>query len=160
VSRTLVAGIGNIFMGDDAFGYEVVRQLSADPLPEGVVAVDFGIRSYDLAFAIMDGYDRVILVDIAARGEPPGTVFLIQPDTAGAEGVPQPVSVGHGMDPVSVLRLVETLGGTTARLLLVGCEPYSFSNDDTDITLSEPVRSAVPRALDMIRSIIQREETP
>ena len=80
MKRILVAGIGNIFFGDDAFGCEVAKELAQRPLPEGVRVIDFGIRSYDLAYAIMDDYDATILVDASPRGSPPGTVYLIEPD--------------------------------------------------------------------------------
>ena len=80
MKRILVAGIGNIFFGDDAFGCEVASQLRRKPLPEGVRVIDFGIRSYDLAYAIMDGYDATILVDATPQGSAPGTIYLIEPD--------------------------------------------------------------------------------
>ena len=77
----LIAGIGNIFFGDDAFGVEVVRRLAARPLPAGVVVKDFGIRGFDLACALQDGYDAVILVDAMQRGAPPGTLHVLEPET-------------------------------------------------------------------------------
>ncbi|MDQ3686285.1 MAG: hydrogenase maturation protease, partial [Acidobacteriota bacterium] len=55
--RILIAGIGNIFLGDDAFGCEVAQRLSGRTLPDEVRVVDFGIRGLDLAYALMDGYD-------------------------------------------------------------------------------------------------------
>ena len=79
-SKILVAGIGNIFLGDDAFGSEVTRRLMGEALPTEVCVTDFGIRSYDLVYALMDGYDTTILVDIIAQGQPAGTVYLIEPD--------------------------------------------------------------------------------
>ena len=71
--RILVAGIGNIFFGDDGFGCEVAQQLARMPLPDDVRVIDFGIRSYDLAYTVIDGFDIVILVDAMARREAPGT---------------------------------------------------------------------------------------
>ena len=76
----LVAGIGNIFLGDDAFGSEVARRLLLKPWPAGVRVEDFGIRGFDLTFALMDGYDAVILVDATPRGGVPGTLYTIEPD--------------------------------------------------------------------------------
>src|SRR3954447_24299848 len=109
--RILVAGIGNIFLGDDAFGVEVARRLLQGPLPEGVRVVDFGIRSYDLAYAIMDSYEAVILVDATPRGQPPGTVYLLEPDP-GEIGSPETEVVNaHSLNPVQVLRMVQSLGG-------------------------------------------------
>ncbi len=78
--RILVAGIGNIFLGDDAFGVEVARRLSGRELPRGVRVTDFGIRGYDLAYALLDGYETTILIDACPRGEPAGTLYVIEPD--------------------------------------------------------------------------------
>src|SRR5580700_11778187 len=93
--RILVAGIGNVFLGDDAFGVEVVRELTRSELPEGVNAVDFGIRGYDLAYAIMDGYAATILVDTTARGNPPGTLYLIELDQEKIANVEASIPDGH-----------------------------------------------------------------
>jgi hydrogenase maturation protease len=154
IDRILVAGIGNIFLGDDAFGVEVVRELISSGLPETVNVVDFGIRGYDLAYAIMDGYAATILVDATARGNPPGTLYLIEPDQAELSKLEAEVPDGHSLGPVQVLRLVQSLGGEIARLHLVGCEPAVLETEDGQIGLSEPVQAAVPHAVDMIHTLI------
>jgi hydrogenase maturation protease len=154
IDRILVAGIGNIFLGDDAFGVEVVRELISSGLPETVNVVDFGIRGYDLAYAIMDGYAATILVDATARGNPPGTLYLIEPDQAELSKLEAEVPDGHSLGPVQVLRLVQSLGGEIARLYLVGCEPAVLETEDGQIGLSEPVQAAVPHAVDMIHTLI------
>jgi hydrogenase maturation protease len=161
--RILVAGIGNIFFGDDAFGVEVVSELAKAPLPEGVTAVDFGIRSYDLAYAMMDGYAATILVDITSRGEPPGTLYLIELDQEKIGQSEAGVPDGHSLDPVAVLRLVQSLGGQIATLYLVACEPAILETEDGHIGLSEPVQAAVSEAIQMIRRLISKlraEEAP
>ena len=148
--RILVAGIGNIFFGDDAFGVEVVRELMRRPLPDAVCVRDFGIRSYDLAYAIMDGYETTILVDASPRGQPPGTLYLIEPDL---DGIGRLGNIdAHRMDPVGVLNLVHALGGRPGNLYLVGCEPGVLEADD--ITLSPSVRAAVPQAVEMVVSLV------
>jgi hydrogenase maturation protease len=152
--RILVAGIGNIFLGDDAFGVEVVRELISSGLPEAVNVVDFGIRGYDLAYAIMDGYAATILVDATARGNPPGTLYLIEPDQAELSKLEAEVPDGHSLGPIQVLRLVQSLGGEIARLYLVGCEPAVLETEDGQIALSDRVEAAVPQAVDMIRTLI------
>lgn len=152
--RILVAGIGNIFLGDDAFGVEVVRRLAERPLPAGVRVVDFGIRGLDLTYALMDGYDTVILVDAVPRGEPPGTLFVLEPPIPGAADA-QPVVEGHNLDPAKVLRLVAALGGQVKHLILVGCEPEPPADgDDMRMELSEPVRLAVEEAAKLVESLI------
>jgi hydrogenase maturation protease len=147
----LVAGIGNIFFGDDAFGSEVARKLMRCSWPDGVRVEDFGIRSFDLAYALMDGCDS-ILIDAVPRGEPPGTLYLIEPDLTNLQGGDIPD--GHSMNPVHVLEMVKSLGGKTGRLYLVGCEPSSLDSDDGQMGLSQCVQAAVPRAIEMVESLV------
>jgi len=154
--RILIAGIGNIFFGDDAFGVEVIRELTKSPLPEGVNAVDFGIRSYDLAYAIMDGYAATILVDITARGEPPGTVYLIELDQEKIGDLEGTVPDGHSLDPVAVLRLTQSLGGQIERLYLVACEPAVLETEDGRLGLSEPVQAAVSEAVRTVHRLVNK----
>jgi hydrogenase maturation protease len=154
--RILIAGIGNIFFGDDAFGVEVIKELTKSPLPEGVNAVDFGIRSYDLAYAIMDGYAATVLVDITARGEPPGTIYLIELDQEKIGDLEGAVPDGHSLDPVAVLRLTQSLGGQIERLYLVACEPAVLETEDGRIGLSEPVQAAVPEAVRTIHRLVDK----
>lgn len=153
--RILVAGVGNVFHGDDAFGVVVAERLLKRPMPDFVTVADFGIRSYDLAFAISDGYDAVILVDATTRGREPGTVYLLTPQldavTAG-----QSVSAGHSMNPEAVLSMLETLGGFDGELYVVGCEPVTLQSLDGRIGLSPIVDDAVPAAIELIDKVIER----
>src|SRR5690242_10086258 len=108
-ARVLIAGVGNLFFGDDAFGSEVARRLATRPQPDGVRVIDFGIRGLDLAYALSDGYAAVILADATARGGAPGTLYVLEPEAA---PTPQtPALDPHGMDPAAVLRLASSLGG-------------------------------------------------
>jgi hydrogenase maturation protease len=162
MKNVLVAGIGNIFFGDDAFGCEVVRQLLQRPVPEGVTIKDFGIRSYDLAYAIMDGPDATILVDATSRGQPPGTIFLIEPELNSLDNKSDEVVNAHSMNPVRVLQMVRSMGGKPGRLYLVGCEPAVLETEEGAMGLSQPVQAAIPKALEMIDSLIRDllSETP
>src|SRR5262245_23726453 len=108
--RILVAGIGNIFLGDDAFGVEVAQQMAHRTLPEGVRVVDFGIHSFDLAYALLDNYDATILVDAVPRGGAPGTLYLIEPALDQLDAFDGQTLEGHDMNPVKVLQLAKTLG--------------------------------------------------
>ncbi len=155
MKNILVAGIGNIFFGDDAFGCEVATQLMKRPLPEGVRVIDFGIRSYDLAYAMMDGPDVTIFIDATPHGQPPGTVSLIEPDLNFLDKPSEEVVNAHSMNPVRVLQLLRSLGGQPGRLYLVGCEPAVLETDDGAIGLSEIVAVAVPKALEMIESLMR-----
>jgi hydrogenase maturation protease len=155
--RILVACVGNIFLGDDAFGVEVAQRLARRPLPEEVQVVDFGIRGLDLTYALLDGYETVILVDAVPRGGSPGTLYVLEP-TRDALPVPAGALIEtHGMDPVKVLRLVEAMGGTIERLLLVGCEPTPDDTyEDMQAGLSDPVQAAVEEAIPLLESLIAR----
>src|SRR5919106_1126823 len=157
----LVAGIGNVFLGDDGFGVEVVGRLSERELPEGVEVVDFGIRGMDLAYALNEDYDLVVFVDATPRGGKPGTVYLIEPEIEEGGAVSLDT---HGMDPVKVIRLARALGARPARTLVIGCEPQVIPGrrggsqthpyDDILMELSEPVRAAVEEAAKLVESLV------
>lgn len=153
-ARVLVAGVGNIFRGDDAFGGAVARLLMARPLPAGVRVIDFGVRGYDLAYALLDDYNLAVIVDASCRGGPPGTLYTIVPDLAGTNDEP-PAVEAHATDLRAVARLVRALGGALPPLRLVGCEPADLGPDDEGaMGLSGPVRNAVGPAADLVESLI------
>lgn len=153
----LVAGIGNIFLGDDAFGSEVARRLAGRVAPPGVRVVDFGIRGLDLVYALIDGHDVTILIDATPRGGEPGTLYTIEPDLAaldeagdGAEPLVEP----HGMNPLKVLRMAKSMGAEFKKILLVGCEPAPMESEDGEMGLSEPVARAVGEAVTLVESLV------
>ncbi|MFF2119508.1 hydrogenase maturation protease [Kitasatospora xanthocidica] len=156
----LVAGVGNIFLGDDGFGVETVRRLSAHPLPAGVEVVDVGVRGVDLAYRLLDGHRTAVLVDAVHRGGAPGTLYLIE---AAAEQPPEPPALdGHRMGPDAVLALLATLAAGTGgeppeRVLVVGCEPASL---EEGIGLSEPVAAAVAEAVRMVLRVVDEAAQP
>ena len=152
--RILVAGIGNVFLSDDGFGVALAERLARRELPTGVDVVDFGIRGMDLAFAMQDGYDAVVLLDATPRGERPGTLYVIEVDHS-EHG--EATLDTHGMDPAKVIGLVRALGGTPPRTLVVGCEPETrMSADDEHVVaqLSEPVRAALNRGVTLVESLL------
>jgi hydrogenase maturation protease len=153
-ARILIAGIGNIFFGDDAFGSEVARRLAQHPLPSSVRVVDFGIRGLDLTYALLDPYEAVILVDAVPKGGAVGTLYVLEPELhpGGATGAEVEL---HSMDPVKVLRMARELGSTIKKVLLVGCEPGPLaSDDDFQVEMSEPVQAAVDEAITLIESLV------
>ncbi|WP_331767646.1 hydrogenase maturation protease [Embleya sp. NBC_00896] len=157
--HVLVAGVGNIFLGDDGFGVETVRRLAGHTLPARVEVVDFGVRGVHLAYQLLEGYRTLVLVDATARGGEPGTVYLIEAATPGAVEPGSALLDGHRMGPDAVLALLGTLsagtGGTPPRrVLVVGCEPASL---DEGIGLSPPVAEAVDEAVDLILRVLHSE---
>jgi hydrogenase maturation protease len=154
--RILVACIGNIFLGDDGFGVEVARQLAARPLPPEVLVKDFGIRGFDLAYALMDACELTILVDACQRGGAPGTVYVLEPDPIDPSTPANPARMeAHGMNPMNALRLVQSMGGRPGRILIVGCEPADLgSEEEGKLGLSEPVLGAVDEAIAAIENLV------
>jgi hydrogenase maturation protease len=152
--RVLIAGIGNVFLGDDGWGVALAGRLAACALPRGVDVVDFGIRGMDLAYAMQDDYDAVVFLDATPRGETPGTLYVIEPDL---EHIEMTIDA-HGMDPVKVLALARTLGAESLpRTLIVGCEPQTrMSAEDEQILaeLTEPVRASLQRAVVLVEDLL------
>jgi hydrogenase maturation protease len=149
--RILVAGVGNVFLGDDGFGVEVVRRLAGRPLPAGVDLVDVGIRGVHLAYDLLDGCDLLVLVDAAARGAAPGTVTVLEvgdDDLAEGPAVIDP----HDLGPDAVLAVVRRLGGRPGRTVVVACEPADVQ---VGMGLSAPVERAVPEAVRLVETILE-----
>lgn len=152
--RVLIAGVGNIFFGDDAFGGEVARRLATRKLPAAARVVDFGIRILDLGHALLDEYDAVILVDATRRGGVPGTLYLIEPDPDSPCRDPEANGVEpHGMLLETVLRWAQSQGGRLPELCLVGCEP-AVGEQHMEMGLSEPVEAAVDEAVRLVEQLV------
>lgn len=151
--RTLIAGLGNVFHGDDGFGVEVATRLLDRDWPDGVQVGEFGIRGIHLAYQLLDGYDLVVIVDAVARGGEAGTLYVIEhrprPDTAAA-----PMLDAHDMAPDEVLALVPALGGTLGRVVIVGCEPDHIA---PTMGLSPAVARSVETAARIVTRIVGGE---
>jgi hydrogenase maturation protease len=156
--QILIAGIGNIFLADDGFGVEVAGRLVKQAFPPGVRVADFGIRGFDLAYALMEGYETTILVDAYPGEGEPGTLFVVEPDlqelhSAGGEaGFVEP----HAMNPVNVMRMARSMGGQLKRVLVVGCVPATLGPEEGELGLSEPVAAAVDEAVKLVASLVTR----
>jgi hydrogenase maturation protease len=153
--RMLIAGVGNIFLGDDGFGPEVANRLAAVSLPGWVRVADYGISGMHLAYDLAEGYDAAILIDAAPRGDKPGTVTVVD---VTPEAGPAAEALGasrlfdaHGMQPDVVLGVLDMLGARSPRILVVGCEPASL---DYEMELSEPVASAVDEAVQVVLDLV------
>lgn len=151
--NVLVAGIGNLFLGDDGFGPEVVRRLAGEPVRAGVRVVDYGIRGMHLAYDLLDGYDLLVLVDALPGAGMPGEVVVldVRPDDLGPAEFD-----AHGMNPVAVLSGLSRLGGTLPPTVVVGCRVASVAEG---IGLSPPVAAAVPAAVSAVRALLDRVPT-
>ncbi len=151
--RVLVAGIGNIFFRDDAFGVAVATRLRQQAMPDGVKVEDFGIRGVHLAYELLDGYDALVLIDALPMREAPGTVAVIEPEISPvARDEPVALVEAHSMSPAVVLGMVEALGATLGRVLIVGCQPGVV---DEGIGLSEPVVAAIEVGVEAVMDVLE-----
>jgi len=156
--QILIAGIGNIFLGDDGFGVEVAARLAGHAFPAGVKVADFGIRGFDLAYALMDGYETTILVDAYPGDGQPGTLFVLEPDVnrLDSEKSQQVFVDPHGMNPLNVLKMAKNMGGELKRVLVVGCVPATLGPDEGQMGLSQSVAAAVNECVNLIHSLVTR----
>jgi hydrogenase maturation protease len=150
--RVLVAGIGNLFLGDDGFGPEVVRRLAAGGAPpSGVRVIDYGIRGMHLAYDLLDGWDTLILVDaLPATSGPPGQVIVME---VGPGDLEPGEFDAHGMQPVAVLGSLTAMGGKLPPTFVVGC-PVESTREG--IGLSPAMSAAVPAAIDTVLDLLER----
>jgi len=147
IGPILIAGVGNIFFGDDAYGCEVIRRCAGEQFPEGVRVEDYGIRGTHLAFELMSGYEGAILIDAVARGGEPGTLYVIEPDLETAVGTPD----AHSMDLQTVFSFMKTLDGVAPRIVIIGCdvpEPHE------GIGLSKAVEHAAASTIALVHEVL------
>jgi hydrogenase maturation protease len=157
--RVLVAGVGNVFLGDDGFGVALAGRLAARSLPPSVDVVDFGIRGMDLVYALQRGYDAAVFLDATARGHAPGTLSVIEvgPDEGDA------ALDTHAMDPVKVLGLARATGSVPPRILVLGCEPAVLGDpagEDVLVALSPAVEGALDEATRLAEALLQDLTSP
>ncbi|MDP9094649.1 MAG: hydrogenase maturation protease [Actinomycetota bacterium] len=152
--RALVAGLGNIFEGDDGFGVEVAQALSSTQWPAGVELRDYGIRGVHLAYQLLDAYDLVVIIDAVQRGGEPGTIYVMEhaaDATAPAPAQDAPILDAHDLAPDGVLALVPMLGGTLGRVMVIGCEPATIM---PALGLSRAVAGSVEKAAQIVTEIV------
>jgi hydrogenase maturation protease len=156
--QILVACIGNIFLGDDGFGVEAARALAATGLPPEVRLVDYGVRGLDLAYALLEPWRAVILVDAIARGGAAGSLYLLEAQNEQAHaGAKADGFNPHAMSPAQVLTLARSLGNITTPIYIVGCEPQDFGAElEGRMGLSAAVAAAVPEAARMVLQLIEQ----
>ena len=158
--KILVAGIGNVLLGDDGFGVAVIQQLARATMPNGVTLMEIGMRGLDLTYALLGDYDAAILIDAAQRGAAPGSIYVMDPeqtDRHSSDDVTNPAGVldAHAMEPEKVLAFVRESGSALRAMRVVGCEPLTFGSDARPASgLSKPVQAAVPIAERQVLALI------
>lgn len=156
-NQVLVAGIGNIFLGDDGFGSQVARELLLLDWPDEVCVVDYGIRGIDLAYALLDGYAAVILIDAIPGNEPPGTLRVIEPEIGELDSQQTSATLldAHALHPLKVLQSVTAMGGECKKILIVGCQPADLGGEHGRMGLSEPVQAVVDEAVKLVKRLVR-----
>lgn len=153
MSRTLIAGFGNVLRGDDGFGVVVLDRLQArGALPAGVELIEVGTGGLQLAQALLDPFDRVIVVDAMANGGPPGTLYVQQVQSVEAA---RDVDL-HLAVPAAALAVAQALGALPREVFVVGCEPEEV--DELHIGLSPAVQPSIARAIDAIDRLLTASE--
>jgi hydrogenase maturation protease len=157
--QILVAGVGNAWLQDDAFGGEVARRMEAEGVASGVTVMDFGTGGLDLAYEVMRGYDALVILDASRHGGEPGTLYVIEPDR---DEIAPEIEDGemidpHAMDPATMLRFVRATGGWPGKVVVIGCEPGEV--DEVGLGLTPPVAAAVDRAVELVRQTIAELQT-
>lgn len=155
-ARVLVAGIGNIFFGDDGFGSAVLARLACDPIA-GARCEDFGIRGLHLAYELLAGYRAAVIVDAVSRGGEPGTLYVIEP----SESIEATAPDAHRMDLGSVFGYVRLLAGVPPPITIVGCEPESLDEgSDITVTIAHAIERAIPLVRRVATELLARLEEP
>ncbi len=149
--RVLVAGFGNLLLGDDGFGVEVVRKLSGEPVPPGVETLEVGTGGMELVYGLMAGFGKLIVVDAVRRGHAPGTLCVFHPSDSDLSFAPEESIDPHFAEPTRAMKMAKTLGYLPEDVTVVGCEPGSC---ELGLTLSPPVRAAVGQAIGMVREVL------
>jgi hydrogenase maturation protease len=159
MKHILIAGVGNAWMKDDAFGGAVAERLTKRDLPAEVAVFDFGTGGLDLAYEVMRGYDALILIDISRQGGEPGTLYLMSPDQESVEaGIEDGQVINpHGMDPQTVLRFVKSVGAWPGKVVVIACEPAAV--EEMGLGLSDEVASAVDHAVELVLKTVEELRT-
>ena len=157
--QILVAGVGNAWLQDDAFGGECARRLEARGVPSGVTVMDFGTGGLDLAYEVMRGYDALVILDASRQGGEPGTLYVME---AEREDFPDAIEDGenidpHGMDPKTMLRFVKAVGGWPGKVVIIACEPGEV--DEVGMGLTPKVEAAMEQALALVLETIEELRT-
>jgi hydrogenase maturation protease len=149
--KTLIAGFGNVLLGDDGFGVEVIKRLAASDLPPHSKTLDVGIAGMHFVLQLIDGFDAVIVVDAVTRGQPPGTLYVFAPSEADLDLHSGERIDPHFAEPVRSLKLAQALGWLPEHVTVVGCEPLSCQ---LGMSLSVSVEAAVDAAVETIRHML------
>jgi hydrogenase maturation protease len=154
--RVGVIGLGNVLMGDDAFGPWVVQALLAGyEFPEGVTVEDLGTPGLDLTPYVTD-LEALVLVDTVRSDAVPGTVRLYRRDDL-LKHAPQARLSPHDPGVKEALLTAEFAGRGPREVLLVAAVPETTA---MGVRLSPALRAAVPAAVAEVLRELERLGRP
>lgn len=143
--KVLILGIGNTLRADDGLGVYIIQHMIERGvfLPEGVDLLDGGTAGFDL-LGMLDGYDKIVIVDALKTNDRPGSIYRFTPEHA-IERRAQ-----YSMHEVGIMEVIRTLRltGNDPEIEFVGIVPENLN--DLDTTISHAVMESVPRAVEVI----------
>jgi len=145
VKHTLILGLGNPLLGDEGIGVRVVEELQGLKLPEGVDVAEGGTAGLGL-IGLMEGYQRVIIVDAADMGCSPGCVVRFTPSEAQFKIAKAPLSL-HQIGLGEMLALADTLETAPDELVIIGVQPKRV---EAGAGLSPEVEGAIPQVIKFV----------
>jgi hydrogenase maturation protease len=145
VRPTLILCLGNPLLGDEGIGVRVAEELKGLELPDGVSVVEGGTAGLRL-ISLMEGYQRVIIVDAADMGRPPGHVVRFTPSEVRFKTVEAPLSL-HQIGLVEALALADALEVTPGELVIIGVQPGRVEMSGE---LSPEVEGAIPQIIRIV----------
>lgn len=146
-ARFLIAGVGNELLADDGVGVYAVRELQKHPLP-GVTLVDIGTAVlHGLSF--MESADRVLVIDAAKGGQPPGTIYLFDPTENPGENALTSI---HAMGLREAANFL-LAGKPAPPITVLGVEPALL---EYQMGLSPAVQAALPQVVALARETVEQ----
>ena len=146
MKRVLIAGIGNVLLGDDGVGPYVAHVLASSlDFEPGVQVEDLGTPALDL-IDHLTGLDALILVDSVDDGAPAGTIHLYRKEDILRHGPPVRMDP-HSPALTESLLAADFVGSAPAEVLLIG---VSGSRYEAGCQLSVPVQSAVVQVVNEV----------
>ncbi len=147
--KILIAGIGNLLFKDEGIGVHVLRELSGKNLPEKVELAEIGTATFELA-RLMDGKEKVIIVDAVIADDAPGTIYRFTPDDLKSSQKKRLASL-HQFGVLEALEIAAQMG-TKPEVVIIGIAPKDYQSLGTRLTpeLETSMKNIVNAVLDEI----------